>query len=331
MSESSPELVRVSLGSAIVLGLTDGFINAKPTTVYLLTYNPEKCSANCAFCPQASRSSGRADMLSRVIWPTFRTLKVTERIESAYRRGDIRRVCIQALNYRGVFGDVSSLVRGIKSRINIPISISCQPLRKEEMEILAELGVERVSIALDACTEYLFRRFKGEMNDGPYVWESHIKALMDAVEVFGRGNVTTHLIIGLGESEEEAVKIIQWCVDRGVYPSLFAFTPIKGTLLGDRRRPSIESYRRIQIAHYLITHSISNHKRMRFDSGVLIDFGVERDELIRIIETGEPFRTTGCPGCNRPYYNEEPRGPLYNYPMKPGRVDIEEIKRQIRI
>jgi biotin synthase len=30
--------------------------------------------------------------------------------------------------------------------------------------------------------------------------------------------------------------------------------------------------------------------------------------------TGEPFQTSGCPDCNRPFYNEQPGGPLYNYP-----------------
>jgi len=29
---------------------------------------------------------------------------------------------------------------------------------------------------------------------------------------------------------------------------------------------------------------------------------------------GEAFQTSGCPGCNRPYYNERPGGFIYNYP-----------------
>ena len=50
---SKPEKVRVSIGSAIVLGLVKGMLDAEPTTIYLLTYIKGKCSANCAFCPQA--------------------------------------------------------------------------------------------------------------------------------------------------------------------------------------------------------------------------------------------------------------------------------------
>ena len=70
---SLPEKIRVSIGSATILGLTKNIMDAKPTTTYLLTYRPEKCSANCGFCPQARMSKGRADMLSRVTWPPFPT------------------------------------------------------------------------------------------------------------------------------------------------------------------------------------------------------------------------------------------------------------------
>ena len=73
-----PEKLRVSIGSAIVLGLLKGKLDANPTTIYLLMCRKEKCSANCGFCPQARNSKGRADRLSRVTWPTFATEKVVE-------------------------------------------------------------------------------------------------------------------------------------------------------------------------------------------------------------------------------------------------------------
>jgi len=69
---------------------------------------------------------------------------------------------------------------------------------------------------------------------------------------------------------------------------------------------------------------------MSFDaSGRIIDFGLPRGELVEIASTGEPFMTSGCPGCNRPYYNERPSGPLYNYPFRPGEEDIKAILAQL--
>jgi len=327
-----PGRIRVSTGSAIVLGLLGGRLDAKPTTIYLLTYRDEKCSANCGFCPQARTSKGRADMLSRVTWPPFPTRQVLHRIEKITKTDVIKRICIQALNYPTVFDDILTLVGEIKSRVRVPISVSCQPLNREKLEKLAEAGVDRISIALDAATEEIFDKIKGRLAGGPYLWEKQRQALREAVKIFGEGSVTTHLIVGLGETEEEIAQTIQWCVDLEVYPSLFAFTPIPGTLLENSPQPSLSHYRRVQIAHYLITRGKTRCENMFFDEdGHLVDFGISNEQLRKVIETGEPFVTSGCPGCNRPYYNEKPGGPLYNFPRQPLLEEIVEIEKQIGI
>ena len=249
-----PERVRVSTGSAIVLGLLKGRLDAKPTTVYLLMCRKEKCSANCSFCPQARASKGRADRLSRVTWPAFPTEKVVEGIKRTLKTGTMKRVCIQTLNYPEAFEDVLLLVKEIKSHVVVPVSVSCKPLNPEKMKALADAGVNRISVALDAATETIFDRVKGRNIGGPYLWEKQHEALREAVNVFGEGSVSTHLIAGLGETEQELCQTIQWCVDSGVYPGLFAFTPIAGTALENKSPPSLDSYRRIQVAHYTLTH-----------------------------------------------------------------------------
>jgi len=329
---SFPEKIRVSVGSAIVLGLMSSRLDAKPTTVYLLTYRHGKCYANCGFCPQARTSKGRADLLSRVSWPVFPVEQVLDRLEYVAKEGKIKRICIQALNYPTVFEDVLSLAREIRSRVKVPISISCQPLNQRQMKKLVEVGVDRVSIALDAATKSLFDRIKGASADGPYVWEEQCRALKEAVQTFGEESVTTHLIAGLGESEREIIQTIQWCVDMGVYPSLFAFTPMPGTALEEYPQPPLSYYRKLQVAHFLITKGKSRYENMRFsEDNRLIDFGVPKEVVRRVIGTGHPFFTSGCPGCNRPYYNERPGGTIYNYPRQPLREEIVEIKKEIRI
>jgi biotin synthase-related radical SAM superfamily protein len=325
--EDLPRKVRVSIGSAVVLGLAEGKLDAMPTTAYMLTHRRGKCSASCAFCPQSAVSKGRADLLSRVIWPIFKTREVVPRVAEAFEKGKIKRTCVQALNYPGVKEDVICLAKQIRSLSDVPISVSCQPLNREDMHRLAEVGVGRVSIALDAVTKKLFDKVKGPSIGGPYTWKGHFEALKEAVEIFGRNHVTTHLIVGLGESEDDFVTVVQRCVELGVYPAVFAFTPITGTLMADDQPPFVDCYRRLQVAHYLITHGIRRREDMKFEDGCLVDFGLSKDELLRIIKAGEPFRTSGCPGCNRPYYNERPGGPIYNYPKQPTLHEIAEIER----
>ncbi len=326
-----PELIRVSVGTAIVLGLLDGKLDAKPTTAYLMTYRLGKCTANCGFCPQARASKSNAELLSRVSWSTFPTLKVLPALSDAAKEGRIKRVCIQALNYPEVFGHLETLVERIKKHSAIPVSVSCQPLNTQNIELLKKAGVDRIGIALDAATETIFVKVKGKDAGGSYTWQNQFTQLSDALLVFGKGAVSTHVIVGLGETEKEAAEVIQRCVDMVVLPALFAFTPVRGTALETQSPPEVESYRRLQLARYLIVKNIARFEDMQFDSaGKIVGYALAHESLDPIIASGLPFQTSGCPDCNRPYYNEKPSGPTYNYPKKPNKEEIEKIKKQLR-
>jgi biotin synthase len=325
-----PRQIRVSVGSAIVLGLLEGKLGAAPTTAYLMTYKAGKCTANCLFCPQARSSQSRAELLSRVSWPVFATENVLKKIGKASASQKIKRVCIQALHYADVFTHLAALVTAIKQHANVPVSVSCQPLNSRNTRRLAEAGAERIGIAIDAATEQLFNEVKG--TNSPYTWENQFRQLHEALQIFGKEKVSTHLIIGLGETEKDAVNLIQRCVDMNVLPALFAFTPIRGTAMETKPQPALESYRRIQLARYLIVNGYARSEDMHFDSvGYLTDYGVEKETLTGIVETGKPFLTSGCPDCNRPFYNEKPSGPIYNYPRNLRKEEIAAIKQQLTL
>jgi biotin synthase-related radical SAM superfamily protein len=327
---SVPKTIRVSIGSAMVLGLLKGKLDAVPTTAYLMTFRKGKCIANCGFCPQARESQGRADMLSRVSWHVFPTESVFDGIEKTVREGRMKRVCLQALNYPEVFRHLASLVDAIHKKADVSISVSCQPLNSDNIRFLAEAGVERIGIPLDAATEELFDKVKGSSAGGPYSWERQFELLNEAVKIFGRGRVSTHLIVGLGETEREMTRLIQQCVDMGVLPALFAFTPIPGTALERMPQPSIQKYRRIQIARHLIVHGTAKYESTGFDGeGCISDFGVDKRTLLQIVRTDEPFLTSGCPDCNRPYYNEKPSGPMYNYPRGLAEEEFSSVLHEL--
>ena len=325
-----PELTRVSLGTAIVLGLLNGRLDAEPTTAYLMTYRLGKCLANCGFCAQAKASKSDSELLSRVSWPTFPTLSVLTALSNTVKEGKFRRICIQALNYPEVFSHLEALVKEIKKRCMVPISVSCQPLNTQNIELLKKAGADRLGISLDAATEAIFEVTKGKGTGNLYSWKNQFSLLKEAIAVFGKGSVSTHVIIGLGETEKDAAKVIQRCVDMGVLPGLFAFTPIRGTTLEKNSPPNLESYRRLQLARYLISQTISRIEDMQFDvEGKITEYGLSKEVLDPIIESGLPFQTSGCPDCNRPYYNEKPSGPIYNYPKKLKNEEIIRIKKQL--
>ena len=318
------EHVRVAFGTGILLGLWRGQLAVAPTTAHLLTYYEDRCSANCKFCPQAREAKADLRMLSRVIWPRYELEKVLPALEK--NSDKFERVFIQAVNYPNVVDDLCGLVTCVRNACGLPISVSCQPLAKQDIERLAESGTERVSIALDAATPELFERIKG----GGYTLRAHLEALEHARAIFG-DRVSTHLIVGLGESEPDMVEMIQLLHDRGITVALFAFTPIAGAQLPDHPQPDVASYRRIQLARFLIVNNLSRAEQMRFESERIMDFGVGQDVLRKTVNSGAPFRTSGCSGCNRPFYNESPRGPIYNYPKKLSSRDIMAIQSQLGV
>jgi biotin synthase len=291
-----------------------------------MTYTEGSCLANCAFCAQARESTTDKALLSRVLWPIYDTIDVIEGLSK--QKGDpIERICLQVIYYPGFLVDLLSILKVIKDRTDIPISLDVCPLKKEDLVRMKEAGVEKIGIPLDAATVEIFDKVKGEGIRGPYRWENHLEALREAKKIFGTGNVMSNLIIGLGETEKDAVMLIQDLMGMEIKAVLFAFTPLPFTKLSHRRQPPLESYRRIQVARHIITEGLGRYEDMDFDGeGKLTSFG--DIDIRKVIGDGKPFETTGCPGCNRPFYNERPSGPFYNYPRS---LTPKELQREIEL
>jgi len=298
------EAVRVSYGSALELGLMKGRTDARTTTLYLFI-SKTGCRGSCAFCPQPYGGSSR---ISRIEWPKF---SIEEVARALMETTTMKRVCIQCSDEHGISFQAELIVRRL-SGAGLPFSVSAPPITVEEMERLKDSGVEILTIPLDCADKKRYKSVKGRD------LEEIMDSLKAAVKVFGRGRVGTHIIVGLGETEKEAVEMIDAVHSMGVTPSLFAFTPIKGTRLENAASPSIGAYRRLQIARHLIAEGSMKASDFEFSpDGRITGFGCPAETLNSVFELGHPFMVCGCPGCNRPYFNEKASGPFYNYPFRP--------------
>jgi biotin synthase len=141
-------------------------------------------------------------------------------------------------------------------------------------------------------------------------------------------HIAVHLVAGLGETEREMVERMLWAHQLEAGVSLFAFTPVRGTALAAHSPPDLDVYRRLQAARWLIVSHGARMGDFSFDErGTLLSLalpnaGVVKASLCQV--DGDAFCTSGCPGCNRPFYNERPGGPMYNYarPLEP--IEIEQ-------
>ncbi|ASJ05983.1 radical SAM protein [Thermococcus pacificus] len=314
------EMIRVSYGTAVAMGLRRGKMLARPTTAYLMTYWPGHCRNNCAFCVQARESRADLEKLSRVTWPAFEL----EEVLDALPKGNFSRICLQTIDYPGMVEDVLDLLEAF-APMNLPVSVSITPVGKETLREFKRRGVDYVGVGLDAASERVYRGVK----DAIYSWDDMWEFTRDIIDVFGPKSAFVHLIVGLGETDMEMIETIARAYGMDAEVSLFAFTPVKGTRLENARPPSLERYRRIQLARYLLEKGLSSPEDFEFDeNGNLIGLGVPKEKLVELIPL-EVFTTHGCPGCNRPYYNERPKREPYNFPVKPEKSYVERVLESI--
>lgn len=294
--------IQVSVGTATVLGLAQAPLAVAPTTAYLMIGG--RCLLDCAFCAQGRHSRASALSLSRVTWPEYDLESVVARLAEAARQGAFRRVCLQVTVTRDALERSLAVLRRIKTVTDLPVDLAILPYTGEQVCQLLDAGADHVGFGLDAACERVFVQVKGGN------WQRSLNLLEETARSFPQ-RAAVHLIVGLGETEREMIERIQWAHDRGITVGLFAFTPLRGTPLADQPPPPLAVYRRIQAARWLIVHDRVRFTEMVFDaSGRLVDFGTS------LPFTGEPFQTSGCPDCNRPFYNELPGGPWYNYPRR---------------
>jgi len=321
------EKIRLSIGTAVQLGIETGNSDPFFTTAFLMTYQENKCESNCAFCPQARDSSSSSDRLSRISWPEYELKLVIDN----WRPRKFRRICIQTICYANVVNDVVDIVGELQKVTKLPISVSIHSIDKNDLLKLKDSGVSNIGIALDASTPILFEEIKGEKRDTTYRWHRHIRALEEALEIFGKGNVATHLIIGLGETEKEATEFIFQMEEMGIGIGLFAFTAIKGTSLEGRSSPDLSSYRRIQVIRHLVSKGLLSSEQISSDDEGRVSLDIKKASILKELSSGKAFQVTGCKGCNRPYYNERPRGPMYNYPRPLSKIEVIDAIKETHL
>ena len=325
-------MVGVSIGTADVLRLARTPSDAPPTTAYLLLGG--RCTCDCAFCSQARSSTARGDALSRVSWPAQEEGMTLEALAEAYTGGRIVRACLQVTAGPGALAETRRLAAAIRRRAPLPVCAAVLPTSLDQVSRLLESGVEVVGFGLDAATEEVYARVKMRAAGvprrvaGPRAPWRRQMTLIEAAARQYPGRVSVHLIVGLGETEREMAGLMQRLADLRVIVALFAFTPVRGTALEAAPPPDLAAYRRVQVARHLIAGGLSQAERFQYDeSGRITDFGLPVASLRALLADGVAFQTSGCPGCNRPYYNERPGGTLYNYAR---RLTPEEVGQAIQ-
>jgi biotin synthase len=325
----------------MTLGIKGGrfFRDAKLRCINLLMTYEKGCSANCAYCGLQRVREGAYDRKSfiRVPWPVVSLDEIVRR--SQERPDEVKRVCLSMITHGRVKEDARTILERLHAGLpEVPLSLLCNPslLTRRDLETYRAIPVDRLGIAVDGATEPIFDQFRGKGVRGPHRWERYWDLFEAGLEVFGRDHVGIHLIVGLGETEEEMIRLMGRIRKAGGSTHLFSFFPEGGSRLAGHPQPPVGQYRRAQLARHLIDEDLAAAEQFSFnEKGQLTSFGLPAESLEAVIRSGIPFMTSGCPDetgravCTRPFGDCAPGDDIRSFPFEPDAEDLGLIRRQL--
>src|SRR5712672_598579 len=125
----------------------------------------------------------------------------------------------------------------VKAAVDLPIQAQCEPPDDDVwFERLARAGVDSLGMHLEVVTPQVRARImpgKAQVS-----LDRYFEAFAAAVPVFGRGQVSTYILAGLGDSKAAILATSEKLVALGVYPFIVPFVPISGTPLESHPPPT---------------------------------------------------------------------------------------------
>ncbi|MFP3642565.1 MSMEG_0568 family radical SAM protein [Paraburkholderia sp. SIMBA_054] len=127
----------------------------------------------------------------------------------------------------------------IKAAVDLPIQAQCEPPDNDAwFERMKASGIDTLGMHLEVVTPDVRARVMPGKASVPI--SRYMEAFRAAVAVFGKGQVSTYILAGLGDTAEAILSISRELIEIGVYPFVVPFVPISGTPLEDHPAPSPE-------------------------------------------------------------------------------------------
>jgi radical SAM protein (TIGR04043 family) len=131
---------------------------------------------------------------------------------------------------------IARCASAIKDACGLPVQVQFEP--PDDLAVLSHVGaagVDSVGIHIETFDPAVL----GRVAPGKAVCgvEGYFRCWERAVEVFGRGRVSTYVILGLGEDRALTEEGCRRAIAMGVYPFVVPLRPVPGTLMADAAPP----------------------------------------------------------------------------------------------
>lgn len=127
--------------------------------------------------------------------------------------------------------------QAIRAAAGLPVEVQFEPPAElDVIDQVADLGIDSVGIHVESFDpKVLARVAPAKARTGV---EGYFRAWERAVALFGAGQVSTYVILGMGEDPELTVEGCRRAIDMGVYPFVVPLRPTAGSLMERLAAPS---------------------------------------------------------------------------------------------
>jgi radical SAM protein (TIGR04043 family) len=132
----------------------------------------------------------------------------------------------------------------IKRAVDLPIQGQCEP--PDDFAWFGRMhdaGIDALGMHLEAVEPEVRARIMPGKAKVPV--DYYYRAFAAAAKVFGRGQVSTYILAGLGDSPQAILRTCEELIAMGVYPFVVPFVPISGTPLEHHAAPQASAMRNI--------------------------------------------------------------------------------------
>ncbi len=151
--------------------------------------------------------------------------------------------------------------KAVKEASGLPVEVQFEP--PEDLSVIdrvADMGVDSLGIHVETFDPAVLARVAPPKARTGI--ERYFEAWEYAVGRFGEGQVSTYVILGMGEDPELIIDGCKRAIDMGVYPFIVPLRPVPGSLMADAQPPDQEYTERIarHVAPYLVERGITADK-----------------------------------------------------------------------
>jgi biotin synthase-related radical SAM superfamily protein len=166
-----------------------------------------RCSYSCRFCVSPKlKSKPKSEM------------KIIEMVSQACAKG-ANAVAFTSGVVNGAHGSASKMIKIVgKIRAEFPgIAIGVEPYLQNEKDVrkLKDAGADEIKLNIQSCDRGIFRKVCPDLD-----YEAIIRNIEAAVRIFGRGRVSSNIIIGLGETDHNVVTGVERLAKMGALATI---------------------------------------------------------------------------------------------------------------